>query len=94
MVINFIVKGFGRGPKVQLPRYEKKGPNSSAALKGKRDAFFRKLGSYMSTNIYDYDKLESGNIVEGPAIIEMSDTTVVIPPGEKATMDEYRNILI
>ena len=36
----------------------------------------------------------SGNGIRGPAIIETPVTTVVVNPGDRAAMDEYRNIRI
>jgi hypothetical protein len=33
-------------------------------------------------------------VIEGPAIVEQTDTTVLIPPGAGATVDRYLNIVI
>jgi N-methylhydantoinase A len=90
----FIVQGIGRIPKVHLSRYEGKSLDASGALKGKRNAFFRKYDKYVTTNIYYYGKLQAGNIIEGPAIIEAAWTTMVIPPDQKGRVDEYLNIVI
>jgi len=35
-----------------------------------------------------------GVIIDGPAVVEEYDTTVVIPPGCRASLDDYRNIVI
>ncbi len=40
------------------------------------------------------EKLSCGNVVSGPAIIESSNTTVVLPPGAAYTVDKYLNGLI
>jgi N-methylhydantoinase A len=93
-VISFIVDGVGRTPKPVLQKYELKGDDASEALKGKRKCFFRVNNDFVDTSIYDCDKLEPGNVTPGPAIIEASQLTVVIPPGQRGTMDEYRNISI
>lgn len=93
-VTTFIVEGFGKVLKPPLLAHKLKGRDASAALMGKRDAFFKKHNDYVPTNIYNYDKLQAGNIVEGPAIIEATKTTIVVPPDQKARMDEYLNIRI
>ena len=41
--------------------------------------------------IYDGDALEPGMSFVGPAIIEESGTTVVIPPGLPCHVDDYGN---
>ena len=56
------------------------------ALKGQRDAFWEKLGGYQKTDIYQWDLLKAGNVIEGPAVIESENTTVVIEPDWTFTM--------
>ena len=40
------------------------------------------------------DRLVPGNVVPGPAIIQVPDTTIVVHPFETARFDPYGNILI
>ncbi len=51
-----------------------------AALKGEREAYWEKLGGFHKTNIYQWDLLKAGDILEGPAVIESENTTAVIEP--------------
>ena len=60
--------------------------------KGERDAYWP--GGYSPTPVYDYERLQCGNIVRGPAIIESDSTTYVLPAGSALTVDEYRNGII
>ena len=46
------------------------------------------------TSVYDGEKLAIGNRVKGPAIIETSDTTVVVHPGRTLTVDALGNFEI
>src|SRR5262249_19449686 len=46
------------------------------------------------TSVYDGEKLAIGNRVKGPAIIETSDTTVVVHPGRTLTVDVLGNFEI
>lgn len=93
-VTAFMVDGIGKIPKPVLSKHEPGGADSSKALKGKREAFFRAYNEYRPIDIYDFTKLEAENLISGPAIIESEQTTIVIPPGQKATVDEYLNIII
>ena len=43
---------------------------------------------------YDGDKLEPGMSFSGPAIVEESGTTIVIPPDLPCHIDEYGNFHI
>ena len=46
----------------------------------------------MDTPIYDFAKIGPGTEIDGPAIIESTVTTIVVNPGDRAEMDEFRNI--
>ena len=63
--------------------------NSSAALKGER--MIRRGGEGVSSSIYDWNKLAAGSAVTGPAVLEGSDTTYVVPQGWRFVMDTYGN---
>jgi N-methylhydantoinase A len=44
--------------------------------------------------IFDRDALLPGHRFDGPAIVEQSDTTTVVPPGAAVDVDEHGNLLI
>jgi len=48
----------------------------------------------MSLPIYQGEKLTHGNQIKGPALIIRSDTSILIPPNDLATVDPYENLLI
>jgi N-methylhydantoinase A len=62
------------------------------SIKGEREVYFD--GRWVNTKIYEMDKLNVGNIIEGIAIIEGYDTTIVIPKDRKVTVDEYLNMVM
>ena len=62
------------------------------AERGRRDAYFD--GEFVSTAVYDGDALLPGNAVAGPAIIERTGTTIVVPKNGTASVDAYRNVHI
>jgi N-methylhydantoinase A len=94
LVTAFIVDGIGKTLKPVLPKREVGAADPSKALKGKRDVFFRKYNEYRPADIYDDAKLQAGNVILGPAIIEALQTTIVVPPERRARVDEYMNVLI
>jgi N-methylhydantoinase A len=63
------------------------------ALKGRRMVDYALEGTH-EADIYDGEKLFPGMSFTGPAIIEDPGTTVVIHPGNRVSMDAYRNIHI
>ena len=56
---------------------------------GERRAYF---GSFVPTAIYERARLPLGARLTGPAIVEQSDTTTVIPPGVTALVDDAGNL--
>ena len=78
--------------KPRLVRKDLVGKDPSSALKGERNVYFD--GKWLSTKVYEVMKLKPGNRVEGPAIIEAIDTTLVIPKDRRVTMDEYSNMVM
>ena len=48
----------------------------------------------MDYDLYDREKLRNGNVVYGPAIVEQMDSTTIILKGQKATVDQYLNMMI
>ncbi|RLC29879.1 MAG: hydantoinase/oxoprolinase family protein [Deltaproteobacteria bacterium] len=93
-IVSFEVEAVGLLNKPKIRKNALKGADSSHAVREKRDVFFRGAGGFVPTNIYDMTRLEAGNIIEGPAVIEVPTTTVVILPEQVARIDEYMNIVI
>lgn len=65
-------------------------PNS-LAVRETRPVFWEEYRDFHSTKIYDFDALVSGNVIEGPAVIEAEETTYCVSPGYKFTLDQLRN---
>ena len=51
-------------------------------------------GEALRTAVYRRDGLKPGARIDGPAIVEQLDSTVVVPPGDGAEVDGYSNILV
>jgi acetone carboxylase, beta subunit len=74
-------------PKPVFPRHPlgSRDPDTGS-LKGHRDVYAS--GAWRAANIWDMDKLRPGNVIEGLSIVEHSMTTLVIPEGTMASVDE------
>ena len=66
--------------------------DASGALKRHRKCWFGE--DLAETSIYNGPALLSGNTIAGPAIIEETTTTVVIPPNYSCIVDAGRNYLL
>ncbi len=75
--------------KVNPQKTSLNGENSEAALKGERN-ICRGTEKAIS-KIYEWDKLQAGNVVAGPAVLEGNDTTYVVPQYWRLTIDSYGN---
>jgi N-methylhydantoinase A len=69
-------------------------PRSIAgALRGRRPAYFAEVG-YLDAAVIDRYGLVLGDTVEGPALIEEAESTCVLAPGDRATVDAGLNLII
>jgi N-methylhydantoinase A/oxoprolinase/acetone carboxylase beta subunit len=64
------------------------------AASGKRSIYWADLKRAAATPIYDGAFLVPGNAIKGPAVIETTDTTVVVHPGRSLKVDAYGNFEI
>ncbi|WP_247730305.1 hydantoinase/oxoprolinase family protein [Halovivax limisalsi] len=59
-----------------------------------RDVFFPETGEYTTTPFVDRLRLQRGDELEGPAVIEGKGSTTVVGPESVASIDDQRNIVI
>ncbi|MGI9657928.1 MAG: hydantoinase/oxoprolinase family protein [Gaiellaceae bacterium] len=85
------VSGVGAVEKVELEPVTA-GGGAEGALIGRRAVYFE--GSAVDTAIFSRDQLGSGDVFAGPAIVEQTDSTSVVPPGANVSVDEYGNLII
>lgn len=92
-MVTFRVDAYRRSPKPKWNRLSSEGADASSAIKEKRNVFFRGHG-FTPARIYDFSRLRTGNKLPGPAVIEASTTTVIIPPQREGRVDGYLNIVV
>jgi N-methylhydantoinase A len=64
------------------------------ALKGKREVYYRAEKGFLKSNVYEREYIPTGERLQGPAIIEEMDSTIIINPGQSACVDDYGNFVI
>ena len=80
---------------VDKPRLEpapaQDGDASHAAI-GNAEVVF--AAGPVATTLYDRARLQTGNRIDGPALLLQLDTTIVVPPGWKGEIDPYGNLIL
>ncbi len=81
---------------VRKPKFPKIGHVEEAehAKMGERAVYFQEKDGFVPTDVYLRSKLGASAEIEGPAIVEQMDSTVVIPPGINARVDDIGNLIL
>jgi N-methylhydantoinase A len=88
------LQAIGLRAPVDLEKQPVSSKDASSALKRRRRVHFKELGGFVETPCYDADQLRHGNVITGPAVVEETKTTVVVPPGAELVVDPYENYII
>jgi N-methylhydantoinase A len=93
-VITFRTTGKGRMRRPRVKSQPIKNGSQGDAVKEERKVYFEEHGDFVRTSIFDFALLHPGVEISGPAIVETPVTTIVVNPGDRATMDELHNVRI
>jgi len=93
-LVTFRVEAAGQVPRARFQPRPDAGPDASAALMGKRDVWLPEAGGMVRCPVYDRDRLDAGNSLTGPAIIEQMDATTVVLPGIVARVEPFLNLIL
>ena len=86
---NFVLRVTVPTWKPEVAEYPLRGADPSAAQIGERKAYWPESKSWVGTPTYQFEQLQAGNVVTGPAVIEAELTTIVVPPGQKFAIDQH-----
>jgi N-methylhydantoinase A len=91
--VNFRVLGVGpiRRPSIQ-PRPASLSGSVERAYSGRRAVYFD--DGFVDTPIYARQRVQPGDCIHGPAILEEFGSTTVVFPGLRARVDDYSNVLL
>lgn len=93
-LVNFRSRIIGRVPKLELARSVVSCGDPSRALKIGRPVYFRGVGTFVDTRVYNRQKLVAGDIFTGPAVVEEPDSTTIIPPGYRVSVGDYLQLVV
>ncbi len=91
-IVSWRVQSTGLVPPVSLSRYAPEGRALSDALRERRPV--RLAGRTYDCPVYDRARLDVGLAIDGPAVIEQYDCTTVLEPGQRATVDEWKSLVV
>jgi N-methylhydantoinase A len=91
-LVNARAAAIGLTPDAELQRIAK--ANGRPTSYSTRRVYFDEVGDFTDTPIYERATLARDARIEGPAIIEQMDTTVLVPRDSRARIDQYLNIVI
>src|SRR5262249_50780101 len=94
-IVTYRVRSSSVSPKPRLPAASEQGAAPAPdARAGTRPGAWAEHGDFEVPPIFWGDRLRAGNRVNGPAIIQAPDTTIVVHPEQAARVDPYGNVLI
>lgn len=81
-------------PKPKLAEAALGPPDAASALKHRRSVYLHERAAFVEIPVYDGNRLRPGHRIEGPALVEAEDTTVLVRSGHPLWMDGYGNMHI
>lgn len=90
---NWKVEVVGTSPAVTLRGAPSAGAGGNS-LKGTRKVYFPEAGGFVDCVVHDRYRLGPGTAVAGPAVIEERETTAVLLPGDRGSVDTHGNLII
>ncbi len=91
-IVSYRVCGIGLVPPVALPRFKPAGISLDRALRERRSVRFD--GREIDCPVYQRERLDVGARLAGPAVLDQLDCTTLICPGQVASVDEWKNLLV
>ena len=90
-LVNIRLTAIGAIPPVGVR--EAPAPVGTDPLKGRREAWFRGHGA-VSADVYVRNRMPAGLEVGGPAVIELLESTILVPPAWQARMNDDGFVLL
>ncbi|ANT60848.1 methylhydantoinase [Salipiger sp. CCB-MM3] len=94
LCVTFRAEALGLVQKAALPERPLGAADASGAITGSRDVWYPETRAFTKTTLYARDRLAPGMSFEGPAIVEQMDTTTLVPPGVRVSVDKIENLIL
>jgi N-methylhydantoinase A len=92
--VTFAVEGAAGLPVPDVAEQPDEGEDAAHAISGRRNLYLHAAGGFREVVAYSAEKLRAGNALEGPALVEAEDTTVLVQPGQRLWVDGFGNLRI
>ncbi len=92
--VNWRLTATGPNPDIQAIKWWTAVEATGEALKGFRRAYLPESDAFIEMPVYDRYQLVVGSEIEGPAIVEERESTLVINGPGTARIDEFGNIIL
>ncbi len=93
-IVTLRVSAAGGVPRMTLPRLPRRRGVAARPRAGRRGVYFGGARRWVSCPTYDRTTLAVGAAIAGPAVVEQLDSTTVVLPGQRATVDPFGNLVI
>jgi len=84
-----VVKATVVTEKMELPVFLLGPEDPAAARTTSRSAYWPELSKRVDTDVFSFEALQPGNLIEGPGIVQMEFSTIVVPPGQQLRIDQH-----
>ena len=93
-LVNLRLSAIGTIAKPSLRQIAAGDQDPSSAVLTTRSVYFAETGGFVDCPIYDRYQFHANTAIDGPAIVAEMDSTTLIHPGYKASVDDIGNLLI
>ena len=91
-ITNVRMKAIGKLKEVPVKEIETGGEIRKSAIKPDRRVYME--GAFIDCKIYDREKLQAGNTLIGPAIVDEPHHTTIVGEGQNLSVDKWGNLVI
>ncbi|MBA2534519.1 MAG: hydantoinase/oxoprolinase family protein [Rubrobacter sp.] len=81
-------------PEIHLDGDEVTADEPGGARKGEREIYLPEVRGFRTVPVYDRYLLSPGGALDGPAVVEERESTVILGPGSRAEVDGARNLVV
>lgn len=92
-IINWKVEAQGPAPAMSAHFQLVSVRDGGTARKGTRCAYFPEADGFVECPVFDRYALSQGMVIDGPALIEEHEATLVIGIGDRVTLDSFGNLI-
>jgi N-methylhydantoinase A len=93
-LVTFRLKARGMMSRLRMEPVALGASDAARAERGTRPIMIEETGAMQAVTVYDFERMEPGNVVRGPTVIHSPLTTVVVHTGQVARMDGLRNLIL